>query len=156
MFFLKDIYIYIYIYIYILSSTDIMFRCIATFQRCFKMGSKSGWLYVSGISYLLERVILSVSEGVFLGIYSHIRSQLPECLIHKNSFTFMHMWQSVIPHSSAQPIGGWGKTCWPTVVDSDPKTPFSKATTQSCRGGHHFLPWIAQHYPWSLRYNAVC
>ena len=33
-----------------------------------------------------------------------------------------------------------------TVVEGDPKAPFSIATTPSCRGGHYTFPWIAPLY----------
>ena len=42
-----------------------------------------------------------------------------------------------------------------TVVKSDPKAPFSIATTPQCRGGGYFFLWIAPLYPWSVLYNAV-
>ena len=41
-----------------------------------------------------------------------------------------------------------------TVVEGDPKAPFSIATTPRCRGGHYSFPWIGPLYPWSLPYNA--
>ena len=41
-----------------------------------------------------------------------------------------------------------------TVVEGDPKAPFSIATTPSCRGGHYSFPWIAPLYPWYVPYNA--
>ena len=34
-----------------------------------------------------------------------------------------------------------------TIVEGDPKIPFSIATTWKCRGGHHSFPWIAPLYP---------
>ena len=43
-----------------------------------------------------------------------------------------------------------------TIVEGDPKVPFSIATTQRCRGGRYSFPWIAPLYPWSLPYNAEC
>ena len=42
-----------------------------------------------------------------------------------------------------------------TIVEGDPKAPFSIATTPRCRGGRYSFPWIAPLYPWSLPYNAV-
>ena len=42
-----------------------------------------------------------------------------------------------------------------TVVEGDPKTPFSIATTPRCRG-RYFLLWIAPFYPWYVPYNAMC
>ena len=41
-----------------------------------------------------------------------------------------------------------------TLVEGDPKAPFSIATTPRCRGGCYSFPWIAPLYPWSLPYNA--
>ena len=43
-----------------------------------------------------------------------------------------------------------------TLVEGDPKAPFSIATTPRCRGGRYYFPWIAPLYPWSLPYNAEC
>ena len=43
-----------------------------------------------------------------------------------------------------------------TLVEGDPKAPFSKATTPQCRGGRYSIPRIAPLYPWSLPYNAEC
>ena len=43
-----------------------------------------------------------------------------------------------------------------TLVEGDPKTPFSIATTPKCREGRYSFPWIASLYPWSLPYNAEC
>ena len=40
-----------------------------------------------------------------------------------------------------------------TVVEGDPKAPFSIATTPRCRGGHYSFPWIASLYPWSIPYK---
>ena len=34
-----------------------------------------------------------------------------------------------------------------TLVEGDPKAPFSIATTARCKGGHNSFPWIAQLYP---------
>ena len=41
------------------------------------------------------------------------------------------------------------------VVESDPKAPFSIATTPRYWGGRDSFPWISPLYPWSLPYNAV-
>ena len=43
-----------------------------------------------------------------------------------------------------------------TVVEGDPKAPFSIATTLRCRGGHYSFSWIAPLYPWCVSYNAEC
>ena len=34
-----------------------------------------------------------------------------------------------------------------TVVEGDPKAPFSIATTPRCRGGLYSIPWIAPFHP---------
>ena len=34
-----------------------------------------------------------------------------------------------------------------TIVEGDPKAPFSIATTPKCRGGRYSFPWIAPLYP---------
>ena len=43
-----------------------------------------------------------------------------------------------------------------TVVEGDPKIPFSIATTPRYRGRRYSFPWIAPLNPWSLPYNAEC
>ena len=40
-----------------------------------------------------------------------------------------------------------------TLVNADPKAPFSIATTSRCREGWYSVPWIAPLYPWSLHYS---
>ena len=40
-----------------------------------------------------------------------------------------------------------------TLVEGDPRAPFSKATTTMCRGGLYSLLLIATLYPWPLTYN---
>ena len=40
-----------------------------------------------------------------------------------------------------------------TLVEGDPKAPFSIAATPRCRGGRYSFPWIAPLYPWSVPYN---
>ena len=42
-----------------------------------------------------------------------------------------------------------------TVVEGDPKTPFSIATTLRCRRGRYSFPWIVPLYPRYVPYNAV-
>ena len=34
-----------------------------------------------------------------------------------------------------------------TIVEGEPKVPFSIATTPRCWGGHYSFPWIAPLYP---------
>ena len=41
-----------------------------------------------------------------------------------------------------------------TVVEGDPKAPFSIATIPRCRGGRYSFPWIAPLYPWYVAYIA--
>ena len=43
-----------------------------------------------------------------------------------------------------------------TLVEGDPKAPFSLATTPRCRGGCYSIPWIASLYHWSLPYSDEC
>ena len=43
-----------------------------------------------------------------------------------------------------------------TVVEGDPKAPFSIATTPRCREGHYFLLYISPLYFWYLPYNPEC
>ena len=39
-----------------------------------------------------------------------------------------------------------------TIVEYDPKAPFSIATTLRCRGGRFSFSWIAPLYPWAIPY----
>ena len=39
-----------------------------------------------------------------------------------------------------------------TVVEGDPKAPFTIATTPRCRWGHYSFPWIAPLYSWYVLY----
>ena len=41
-----------------------------------------------------------------------------------------------------------------TLVESDPKAPFSIGTILRCLGGRNAFPWIAPLYPWSITYDA--
>ena len=43
-----------------------------------------------------------------------------------------------------------------TLVEGNPKAPFSIATTPKCRGWCISIPWIFPLYPRSLPYNAEC
>ena len=43
-----------------------------------------------------------------------------------------------------------------TVVEGDPKAPFSLATTTRCRRGRYSFLWVASLYPWYVPYNAEC
>ena len=37
-----------------------------------------------------------------------------------------------------------------TIVEGDPKAPFSIATTPKCKAGCYSFPWISLLYPWSV------
>ena len=43
-----------------------------------------------------------------------------------------------------------------TIVEGDPKAPFSIATTQGVGEGATPFPGIAPLYPWTVPYNAEC
>ena len=43
-----------------------------------------------------------------------------------------------------------------TLVEGDPKAPFSIATPPRCWGGRDSFSWIAPLYPYSIPYNAEC
>ena len=43
-----------------------------------------------------------------------------------------------------------------TVVEGDPKAPFSVATTPTCKGGRFPFPWISPLYPWYVPYIVEC
>ena len=44
----------------------------------------------------------------------------------------------------------WYPKLFTTVVEGDPKAPFSVATTPRCRGGRYSFPLIAPLYPWYI------
>ena len=43
-----------------------------------------------------------------------------------------------------------------TIVEGDPKAPFSTAITPRCRWECYSFPWIAPLYPWYVPYNSEC
>ena len=43
-----------------------------------------------------------------------------------------------------------------TLVEGDPKAPFSIATTPMDRGGRYSIPWTASLYLWYVPCNAEC
>ena len=43
-----------------------------------------------------------------------------------------------------------------SVVESNPKAPFSIATTPRCRVERFSIPWIPPLYPWCVPYTAEC
>ena len=58
-------HIYIYIYIYILLSTILATsKRVARLMRCFKLGLKLSWLYISQTCYPRAVFILSITEGI--------------------------------------------------------------------------------------------
>ena len=46
-------------------------------------------------------------------------------------------------HAVAMETGRDIKAKLSIVVEGNPKSPFSKATTPRCRGGSYFFPWVA-------------
>ena len=78
----------IYIYIYILSLTTRLFRCIPTFQRGFKLGSKPAQRYVR-----LRMIPLSHEASyVSWGIYNALCINFPlftSCFTGYQSFKFI-------------------------------------------------------------------
>ena len=64
-----------------------------------------------------------------------------------------YAWHHMISGSSILWLAG-GELA--TIVEGDPKAPFSIATTPRCRGGRYSIPWIAPLYPWTVPYNAEC
>ena len=71
-----------------------MFRCITTLTvarhtRYLKLGSKPNWGKVSRIYYFWTIFIVSVSERIFLCIYSLIRYRLPDAW---EEFAFTCIW----------------------------------------------------------------
>ena len=51
---------------------------------------------------------------------------------------------------------GISKVKLATIVEGDPKAPFSEATTPRCRGGRYSFPWMAPLYPWYIPYITEC
>ena len=106
--YLQYIYTYIYIYIYIYIYCHPWMNCfvvskifkVAKHTRCFKLGLKPRWFYVTWISYPRAIIILSVMES-FTNIFLQTRYQQSGWSIHEKHLAFM--WQLAISHSSAQP-----------------------------------------------------
>ena len=76
--------IYIYIYIYILSSTELLFRCVTTLE-CSKMlqaGIETRLILRHWNSFPRAIVILCISEGIFDAFFLHMRYQLCWVLIY--------------------------------------------------------------------------
>ena len=44
---------------------------------------------------------------------------------------------------------------WPSVIEGEPKAPFSITTTPMYRGRCYSFPWIAPLYPWSVPFNVL-
>ena len=95
----SSLYIYIYIYIYCYPHTDCfivsqIFR-VAKHTRCFKLGSKPGWIYPGCI------IILKISEIFFLAYISIYT--LPECWIYEKKLGFTRLQRPASLYSSTQP-----------------------------------------------------
>ena len=66
---------------------------------------------------------------------------------HAIAFTFGLMpfgkvWTSLSPSAIGSIVSNLA-----TLVEGDPKAPFSMATTLRCKGGRYFFRWIAPLYP---------
>ena len=88
----------------------------------------------------------------------------PMTSLHGPSSTLWTMPDSINEASESSQLPVTVTVCIPihikvklsTVVEGDPKAPFSIIATPRCRGGRDSFPWIAPLYPWSVPYNAEC
>ena len=87
------------------------------------------------------------SKELYKFLYDLLVNSLLVILFHKK------LELTCLPISSAIV---WTQLLLATVVKSDPKAPFSVATTPTCREGRYPFPWIASIYPWYVSFNAEC
>ena len=68
--------------------------------------------------------------------YVHIH--VHKCIFAMYAHTRTHLHRYVWPH-----IDTLTYLCWLTIVEGNPKAPFSIATLSRCRRGHYSFPWVA-------------
>ena len=137
----KCTHTFIYIYIYIYTDTHINIY-IYTYMHT----------YISGMHcYLLMPICLKRTDK------DECRTRKPfkstptlVTFVTKKTRTHTHIW------ITCPMIMDKVKIKLATLVEGDPKAPFSIATTTTCKGGHYSIPWIAPLYSWSLPYSAEC
>ena len=146
-------YIYIYIYIYRLNRSDkrnknISLSYLLIFNR-FQLVSSSGEQFCGEMFIrpfkLLEKFLNKL-------IYKKTSNG-------KSGSNYKICWliyQFYIPYVLIWVIYNICKVKLATIVEGDPKAPFSIATTPRCRGGRYSIPRIAPLYPWTVPYNAEC
>ena len=61
-----------------------------------------------------------------------------------------------VSHTSIDFLQQHKKVKLVTLVEGDPKVPFSIATTPKCSEKRFSISWIVPHYPWSIPYNTEC
>ena len=92
----NNIYIYIYIYKHCHPQTDYFvvsqIFIAARPARCFKLRSKSYWLYISQISYPRAIIILCVSEGIFTCLFTYTSSPTRSTQLSRRTIAFQLMW----------------------------------------------------------------
>ena len=146
------IYIYIYVYIYIYIKTDRP-TPKASSQSYKRNGLptlstlKLQYLNAPDICASFHCFIDSVT-GSWSVISAHTNKyQYIYIYIYTHTHIYMGMCVCVC-------VCTYSKVKLATIVEGDPKAPFSIATTPSCREGHYSFPRISPHYPWSVPYNA--
>ena len=92
------LYIYIYCHLHIYCFLVLQLISVARYTRCFKLGSKPGW-----ISYCTATSKLSISEGILTHIYHF-------------SFVYIYVLNGYQVHSSLEDL------CIMRVVTSNPFT----------------------------------
>ena len=123
-----------------------------------------GWLNVPGVFPQLMSIILSGMEGFSMAYLDDVLvfSRTPEEHFQHLQIVFdrlRHRLKLKLPkcqflREETKYLGFVSKLA--TIVEGDPKAPFSIATTPRCRGGRYSIPLIAPLYPWTVPYNAEC
>ena len=92
----------------------------------------------------------------FLSGYVHQDSitefKLYLCSKRTNIFVLCYYRECVFAYNFVSP----SRVELATLVEGDPKVPFSIAITPKCRGGCYSILWIVPLYLWSLPYNTEC
>ena len=119
------------------------------------VSSHSCWMYVRAGRPAFAWPYVGVYRSTSLMSSSLLLQQYPACLVRLTCIVFV--------------MGGRWPYSWclegcllatqkklATIVEGDPKAPFSIATTPRCRGGRYSIPRIVPLYPWTVPYNAEC
>ena len=90
-------------------------------------------------AYINIYVRMHTHTNIYMYMYTHISMYAHT---HTHTHTYIYIYCYVYIHKLV------------TVVEGDPKDPFSIASTQRSKGGRNSFPWIAPLYTSSVPYNA--